>query len=241
MMFDRPQALRNLQAQVAEQIGMGIIRGEVRPGEPIPSEMRLCEMLDVSRTVVREAIRLLSGKGLVEARPKSGTRVRPPEAWNQLDPDVLRWQFDAADLEVYLAKLFQLRSAVEPAAAACAALAATEQDVASIRMAADAMAVADNDEAWVTADIAFHRAIHLATRNEFFWPIAQMFAVVLRRSFTLAAPGHHRPRSIAEHRRVLDAIAVRDPQAAREAMALLIGHSAGDLRRMHGIALPSAG
>jgi len=97
----------------------------------LPSEMQICEMMDVSRTVVREAIRTLTGKGLVEARPKSGTRVRPPEQWNQLDPDVLRWRLETSDMDSYLTKLFQLRCAVEPAAAALAATSAGETDIAA--------------------------------------------------------------------------------------------------------------
>ncbi|UHC20132.1 FadR family transcriptional regulator (plasmid) [Methylobacterium currus] len=237
-MRDDPRPLRTIQAQVVEHLGARIVRGEIAPGAAIPPELTLCATLNVSRTVVREAIRSLSGKGLVAARPRSGTRVRPPEQWNQLDPDVLRWQIDHADAATYLAKLFQLRQAVEPMAAAGAARAGTPEDLARIRAAAEALAAAESDEAWVEADIAFHRAIHVATRNEFFWPIAQMFEVVLRRSFTLAAPGDHRPRAVAEHIGVMEAIAARAPDEAYRAMAALIGHSAGDLKRMYGIEIP---
>jgi DNA-binding FadR family transcriptional regulator len=211
------------------------VRGDVAPGDALPSETRICEMMGVSRTAVREAIRVLSGKGLVESRAKSGTRVRRPEQWNQFDPDVLRWQFDTADLKTYLVKLFRLRTAVEPMAAEYAATAATEEDIARIRAAADGMAAAESNEAWITADIELHRSIHIATRNEFFWPIAQIFDTALRRSFTLAAPGEHRPRAIIEHRAVMEAIAARDPSRARQAMAQLIVHAAGDLKRMIGI------
>ena len=106
-MFQTSYALtRNVHTQVAERIGTSIIRGEVAPGDALPSEMRICEMLDVSRTVVREAIRMLTGKGLVESRAKSGTRVRPPEEWNYFDQDVLRWQLNVTDVDRYLAKLF---------------------------------------------------------------------------------------------------------------------------------------
>ncbi|MFC0407209.1 FadR/GntR family transcriptional regulator [Roseomonas elaeocarpi] len=234
-MLEGAQTLRTIQGQVAERIGVSIVRGDVAPGEAIPSEMRICEVMGVSRTVVREAIRMLSGKGLIEARPRSGTRVRPPEEWNQFDPDVLRWQFETADLATYLVKLFRLRSAVEPMASAYAATSGTTEDIAQIRAAADAMAAAESNDAWVVADIAFHRAIHIATRNELFWPIAQMFEVVIRRSFDLLAPGDHRPRSIAEHRAVMEAIASRRPDAARQAMEKLIDHAAGDMKRMHGI------
>lgn len=234
-MFNSPQMMRNIHSQVADRIGTGIVRGDVAPGDALPSETRICEMMGVSRTAVREAIRVLSGKGLVESRAKSGTRVRQPEQWNQFDPDVLRWQFDTADLKTYLVKLFRLRTAVEPMAAEYAATAATDEDIARIRAAANGMAAAESNEAWVTADIELHRSIHIATRNEFFWPIAQIFDTALRRSFTVAAPGDHRPRAIVEHRAVMEAIAARDPSRARQAMAQLIVHAAGDLKRMIGI------
>jgi DNA-binding FadR family transcriptional regulator len=97
------------------------------------------------------------------------------------------------------------------------------------------MAAAESNEAWVTADIDLHRSIHIATRNEFFWPVAQIFDTALRRSFTLAAPGDHRPRAIVEHRAVMEAIAARDPRRANQAMVQLIVHAAGDLKRMIGI------
>jgi DNA-binding FadR family transcriptional regulator len=234
-MFGAPQTMRNIHKQVAERIGTSIVRGDVSPGDSLPSEVRICEMIGVSRTAVREAIRILSGKGLVESRAKSGTRVRQPEQWNQFDPDVLRWQFDSADLSTYLVKLFKLRTAVEPMAAEYAAVSATPEDIATIRAAAGAMAIAESNEAWIAADIDLHRSIHIATRNEFFWPIAQIFETALRRSFTLAAPGDHRPRAIVEHRRVMEAIAARDPKGAHRAMVELVVHAAGDLKRMHGI------
>ena len=95
-MFQNSSALvRNVHSQVADRIGISIVRGDIAVGAALPSEMQLCAMIDVSRTVVREAIRTLTGKGLVEARAKTGTRVRPPEQWNQLDPDVLRWRLPA--------------------------------------------------------------------------------------------------------------------------------------------------
>src|ERR1700747_2136427 len=126
-MFQAPSALRrNVHSQVTDRVGSSIVRGEIGVGETLPPEMQICEMMDVSRTVVREAIRTLTGKGLIESRPKSGTRVRPPEQWNQLDPDVLRWHLETENMDRYLAKLFQLRSAVEPAAAALAATHAGE-------------------------------------------------------------------------------------------------------------------
>src|SRR5258705_9380873 len=234
-MFENSSAIvRNVHSQVADRIGISIVRGDIVAGDTLPSEMQICEMMDVSRTVVREAIRTLTGKGLVEARPKSGTRVRPPEQWNQLDPDVLRWRLETSDMDSYLTKLFQLRSAVEPAAAALAATFAEEEDIARIRAGYEGMAAAKINEHFVVADIAFHQAIYFATRNEFFWPIAQMFEITLRQSFTIAARGSHRPRALVEHRAVLDAIAARDAEGAREATTILLNQAAGDLVKIRG-------
>src|SRR4029079_12073582 len=121
-MFQTSNALRrSVHSQVTDRVGSSIVRGEIGVGETLPPEIRICEMMDVSRTVVREAIRTLTGKGLIESRPKSGTRVRPPEQWNQLDPDVLRWRLETSDMDSYLAKLFQLRWAAQTAAESPAA------------------------------------------------------------------------------------------------------------------------
>ena len=224
--------VRNLHTQVADRIGSSIIRGEIRPGDALPSEIRICEMLGVSRPVVREAIRILTGKGLVESRAKSGARVRRPEAWSHLDPDVLRWRLATTDVDTYLQKLFDLRNAVEPAAAALAAAAASPDDLVLITQAVEAMEAAADNDAFVEADIAFHKSIYMATRNEMFWPIAQMFEITLRQSFTIAATGDHRKRALAEHRAVMEAICAGDPAAAREATMRLLGNSVDDLDRI---------
>ena len=225
---------RNVHGQVADRIGAIIVRGDIAPGEPLPSEVKICETLDVSRTVVREAIRTLTGKGLVESRAKSGTRVRPREEWNQLDVDVLRWQLEHTDVDSYLAKLFELRNAMEPTAAALAATAATPEDRAALRAAFEAMEAAKDNEGFVVADIAFHKRLYIATRNEFFWPIAQMFEVTLRESFRLAALGDHRPRAFKEHRDVMEAILAGDAERARAATRVLLGNASDDLVRIRG-------
>ena len=137
-------------------------------------------MMGVSRTAVREAIRVLVGKGLLVLKPKSGTRVRDPENWNHLDPDVLRWRLEVTDLDAYLKKLFQLRFAVEPTASALAAAAAQPADVEKIRLAFARMAEVPNEEAFVDADLAFHRVVYVVIQHQFFWPVAQMFALALR-------------------------------------------------------------
>ena len=220
-----------IHLRVGDQLGLAIMRGEYRPGSVLPPELKLCEMLGVSRTAMREAIRGLIAKGLIESRPKLGTRVRHPEYWNHLDIDVLRWQLEVADTETYLKKMFQLRHATEPEATAIAAENADEHDRARLEAAFQAMVDAGSDNVlWVEADLDFHKSIYLATHNEFFWPLGQLFSVALKEMFRIAALGSHRPRAIAEHRDVLRAILERKPDIARAAALTLLGNAAADIR-----------
>lgn len=222
--------IRKVHLRLADQLGLAIIRGNFPEGELLPSESKLCEMLGVSRTAMREAIRGLSAKGLVESKSKIGTRVRPSENWNHLDSDVLRWQLEVADTDTYLRKVFELRNATEPAAAALAAKHATAADHEAIRAAFEAMTEAGKDNAkWVAADLRFHKAIYLATHNEYFWPIGQMLEVALKEMFTIAARGRHRPRAIEEHRDLLNAIIGRKADKAHELSRLMVTNATGDI------------
>ena len=114
-----------LHATVVEQIGLRIVQGDFLPGEALPNADDSSEMLGVSRTVLREAIKVLAGKGLVESRPKTGTRVRPRADWNFLDPDVLSWRYAGGVSADDVRALFELRRAIEPMSAALAAQRAT--------------------------------------------------------------------------------------------------------------------
>ena len=230
-MFDT--AVLKLHVRVADQLGIAIVRGDFGPGQVLPSELQLCEMLGVSRTAMREAMRGLIAKGLIDSRPKRGTRVRDPEYWNHLDPDVLRWRVEVTDVEAYLRKMFQLRRATEPEACALAATEATEEDCARLKRDFQAMVDAGSDNAaWVEADLAFHKSIYLATHNEFFWPIGQLFSFGLRQMFVIAAQGSHRPRAVVEHRDVLEAILAGKPDLARAAALTLLGNATSDIDRI---------
>ena len=221
--------------RLTDYLGLAILRGEFRPGQSLPSELRLCELLGVSRTAMREAIRGIVAKGLVESRPKTGTRVRPREHWNHLDPDVLRWQIEVTDTDTYLRKMFQLRHATEPAAAAIAASTADESDRERLREAFQKMVDAGSDNAaWVEADLAFHKEIYLSTHNEFFWPIGQLFSFALREMFQIAALGSHRPRAIVEHGDLMTAIVGGKPDLAEAAARTLLRNAATDIRRIRG-------
>lgn len=227
--------IRKVHLRLADQLGLAIIRGDFPQRELLPSESKLCEMLGVSRTAMREAIRGLSAKGLVESKSKIGTRVRTSEDWNHLDADVLRWQLEVADTETYLRKMFQLRHATEPAAAAIAAEFADISDRARISAAFGEMVAAGADNAlWVNADLKFHKAIYLATHNEFFWPIGQLFNIALKEMFTIAALGSHRPRAVAEHRDLMNAIIEGNPQLARELSLRMVENASGDIVSIRG-------
>lgn len=220
-----------IHLRVGDQLGIAILRGDYPPGSALPPELKLCEMLGVSRTAMREAIRGLIAKGLIESRPKFGTRVREPEYWNHLDPDVLRWQLEVTETEPYLRKMFQLRHATEPSAAAIAAENADSQDHERLEQAFRAMVDAGADNRlWVEADLVFHKSIYLATHNEFFWPIGQLFSFALREMFRIAALGSHRPRAVVEHGDLLRAILERKPEMARTAALTLLGNAATDIR-----------
>lgn len=230
IVFTEPGAMaRKLHTRVADQIGRSVVRGEIAPGHALPSELRICDMMNVSRTAVREALRVLVGKGLLQSRPKSGTKVRDPEHWNHLDPDVLRWQLEVSDVDNFLRKLFQLRFAVEPAAAALAASATTADDSRRIKAAFEKMATAKSNGIFAEADIEFHKNIFRATHNEFFWPIAQMFEHALRECFRMSAEGDHRNRAIDEHRDLMEAITSHKPGRASAAALLLLENAAQDL------------
>ena len=222
-----------LHARVADQLGLAIVRGDLAPGEALPPEMQLCDMLGVSRTAMREAVRSLAAKGLLVSRPKIGTVIRPPADWNHLDPDLLRWRVEVTDTAAYLKKMFQLRRATEPEASALAAIEANENDHARLSRDYQAMIDAgDDNAAWVEADLAFHRSIYLATHNEFFWPIGQLFSFGLRQMFEIAAQGSHRPRAIVEHGDLLQAILARKPDLARAAALTLLGNATQDIERV---------
>src|SRR5206468_12646009 len=158
---------QSLHGRIVHAIGRRIVTGNLQPGELLPAEPEL----GASRTVVREAVKVLAAKGLVESRPKTGTRVRPRDAWNLLDPDVLAWQQDGAVDDALLRKLTEVRRIIEPAAAELAAARADVRDVAAMedafqQMEETAQARAGTDfEAFVQADMRFHLAILQACRN----------------------------------------------------------------------------
>src|SRR5215471_2595671 len=139
---------QNLPEQVVREIGLSIMRNDFKPGEALLSEPELSLQFNVSRPVLREALKLLSAKGLIESRPKTGTRVRPRSDWNLLDPDVLAWQLEAGPTREFLRDALELRQLIEPAAARLAAGRATDEEIAALQAAFTAMSEAGDLDAW---------------------------------------------------------------------------------------------
>lgn len=229
--------LPRLHASVARTLGIRIVSGAIRPGEMLEGEIEAAARFDVARTVYREAIRVLAAKGLVHARPKIGTQVRPRTDWHLLDPDVLSWTFATDPDPGLIAKLFELRRIVEPDAARLAALRRTDVQLARMHAGLRAMARWGLEaEAGRRGDQDFHAALLEATHNAFVISLTSGVgaAVVLTTSFKLrrlGTAGDPEPG----HARILDAIAARDGEGAHDAMAELI-----DLALVEAIAAAAA-
>jgi len=209
------------------------LRGELQPGDALPVEEELNVDHSVSRTVLREAIRVLAAKGLVQARPKTGTRVRPRAEWNILDPDVLAWRVEAGPDGAFYEQVTEVRFGIEPQAARLSALRATEDEIAGIREAYEAMeAGVDDQAAYLAGDLLFHDRILNASHNELLGHLGSVLRAVFRTMFeyTTTSPTSRR-RALPLHRAILDGIAARDDDAAEQAMRTLIGDTAADIRR----------
>ncbi|HEV7610014.1 MAG TPA: GntR family transcriptional regulator, partial [Steroidobacteraceae bacterium] len=124
---------------IAREIGMSIVSGHLRPGHVLDGEVEASTRRRISRNTYREAIRILSAKGLIHSRPRTGTRVSETSGWHLLDPDVLAWSFSGVPAPEVLHGVFELRTIVEPAAAALAAMRRSQEHLADMRRALDAM------------------------------------------------------------------------------------------------------
>ncbi|MER9291718.1 FadR/GntR family transcriptional regulator [Mesorhizobium sp. M7A.F.Ca.US.010.02.1.1] len=222
-----------LHATVVEQIGLRIVQGDFLPGEALPNADDSSEMLGVSRTVLREAIKVLAGKGLVESRPKTGTRVRPRADWNFLDPDVLSWRYAGGVSADDVRALFELRRAIEPMSAALAAQRATPAQIAEINAAlAEMEAVVDDGDRFAKPDLLFHQTILRMTGNELIGSLAALVETALVMSFRLSNDNPDGQRhSLPLHREVAEKIASGDATGAQNALLVLIDNAEEDVRR----------
>jgi len=227
----RQIAVRNLHNQVIQEIGRLIVSGEIRPGELLPREETLAQRMAVSRTALREALKVLGSKGLIETRQKTGTRVREPRYWNQLDADVLAWRCASMPTEDFVEKLVEMREIIEPAAAAAAARRRTPEQLARIKSAYEGMAAAVDQNAWAKADLDFHERVLDAANNELMSPLFSVIDTALGAYLLLSAKtAVNFKYSLPRHFAVYDAIRLKRPESAREAMYGMIVDSRANIK-----------
>ncbi len=229
---------RRLRGSIAHRLGIDIVSGVYAPGTVLSSEVEFSEALEVSRGAFREAMQVLAAKGLVESRPKTGTRVLPRARWNLLDPDVLAWAFAGEPDPVFVRGIFELRAIVEPGAARLAAERATREDLLALKGALAAMRRHTLlTEAGRAADRDFHHAILRATRNE---PLAGLSATIgaaVHWTTLYKQRGRALPRNaIPDHAQVYEAIAAGDGDAAAASMRVLVELALEDTAAQMGLA-----
>lgn len=223
---------RGVHGQVVDMLGQRIAQGAIAPGELIdPADVE--REVRVSRTVVREAIKVLAAKGLVDALPRRGTYVLPREQWNLLDADIMRWRHvhDGQPDSHLLDNLAEVRLLVEPFGASLAAQRRTEDDLAELDTAFKALDEGVDIEEHTLADIAFHRAMLAATHNELLMRLEVVLEPALRARDLLAFRDLDRG-FLGLHAAVLEAVRAGDPERAKQAMTHLLEVGAADTTRL---------
>lgn len=213
---------RNLTYGMLDSVGRAIVTGSY-DRKVFPTEAQLATQHNVSRSVTREAVKMLTAKGLLSARPRQGTVIQPAALWNLFDTDVLRWLLERKFSVELLKQFNQLRIAIEPEAAALAARFASPSDLEAIAAGLARMAAAERGEdETLDADIAFHVAILRASQNPFYAQFRDVVATALQTSIRFTNRIKGRSASLSDHAAVDDAIRIGDGDAARTAMRRLI-------------------
>jgi len=224
--YQTAQPARSHTSRVVDDLGLQIVSGHYRQGSILPGDTDLIERYKVSRTVLREALKTLSAKGLLQAKARIGTRVRERADWNLFDPDVLVWHARNGFAPEFLTHLGEMRMALEPEAAAFAARRRTAEQLEEMQDWAARMSdpkISQQD--FVQADLGLHLAVAQSANNPFFLSISTLIEVALVAMLTISSPVENAERlaaSVAEHRAIVDAIAARDPERARRAMEAVV-------------------
>ncbi|BCP55279.1 GntR family transcriptional regulator [Kaistia sp. 32K] len=216
------------------ELGRRILSGNYKQNGALPTEAELCKEFGVSRTPMREAIKMLAAKGLIVSRQRAGTRVQESSNWNHLDPDVIKWM-NGIDIDPdFVRGLIEARQAIEPAAARLAAMRATSKDLAMIEVAYEAMCAAPTSDlaACADADVAFHASILRASHNPIFAGLVSLIGQSLANSFRLTTSvSQSYVTTLAAHGDVFEAIRLRQPEIASERMRALIEIASSDFVR----------
>lgn len=236
--YRQPPQRKSMHARIVRDLGMRIVAGEFGPGDRLPAESTLLAEYDVSRPVLREAVRVLVAKGLVLSKQRAGAIVRPRNEWHLLDPDVLYWLIQSRPQGEFVETLLTVRRVFEPAAAALAAKVASDEALQGIAEAYAGMEAAQTAEDLLEPDLAFHRRIAEATNNDLLAYIGNMLSLALRESIKLTStlPNTH-ALSLPRHKAILTALLSRDPLAAHQATLVQLKETRDDLATIlgHGI------
>lgn len=216
---------RNLTHQLTHQLGAAIVQGQYAIDKSFPTEAELSQQFNISRSVTREAVKMLTAKGLIASRPRQGIRVMPSTHWNMFDADVLSWTLNARPSLELLREFTQLRMAIEPEAAALAA--ENHKDAGRLKVIGDALArmkkADEGQDDPLAADIEFHCAILAASNNRFFFQLREFIQVALRVS--IASTNQLKGVLTADyddHKRIYDAICAGDQEGASKAVKTLL-------------------
>lgn len=213
----------NLHARIERAIGERILGGEFAPGAALPNEADWGKTYGASRTAVREAIKSLTAKGLIQSRPKVGSRVEPRSRWNMLDRDVLDWHRAAMDRKAFLASTQEARRLVEPGIAELAARKHSPAQLERLVAAYHAMASATATKDMVASDVEFHDALLACANNELLVPFSIIIEQALTNLFDYTTHKNpHYARALKLHQNIVRAVATADGPAARDAMLALL-------------------
>jgi DNA-binding FadR family transcriptional regulator len=220
-----PALGRNLTFSIVDIVGAAIVGGEFA-GRPFPIEADLARHFSVSHSVTREAVKMLTAKGLLSARPRQGTMVQPEPAWNLLDPDVMRWLVERKPSLSLRRQIVELRLAIEPAAAALAARVATPTAIASMQRILGQLAPGGDDGvASVGPVIAFHALVLETSGNPFYARFRDLIAIAVRSSAPLTS-GDALAEAFETRMRIVKAIRAGNDKDAASAMRTLIANTA---------------
>jgi DNA-binding FadR family transcriptional regulator len=217
--------MRNLHSQVLWQLGVAMVRGDYPEGSILPSDTDLLARFSVSRTVLREALKTLAAKGMIEARARIGTRVLPRQRWNLFDSDVLSWHFEAGPDVELLRSLAEIRIGVEVESAALAAVRRSDEQAEALLACAGRMGEAKTAEEFARTDLQFHRTVAEASGNPFMASISALVELALTAAFTISSPVEDEAAmsaTVRAHGRIAQAIKAGDAEEARLAMKAVI-------------------
>jgi DNA-binding FadR family transcriptional regulator len=221
--------------QVARALGAEILAGVYPPGAKLPAEADMLSRFGVSRTVLREAFKTLTAKGLIVSKTRVGTSVLDSSHWNFFDADILAWKASQGFDIAFVRDLADVRRAVEAAGAHSAAERRTPEDIAEMRRCLDRMeAATDSASEFAQADLEFHKVVGQASGNVLIRSMAAVVETALLASFRMSSPvreAEEHAASVRGHRLIVDAIEARDGDAAAEAMRAIIGHGVSRIER----------